>query len=196
MGLSGRVVHQAAILLAAAIATASAQEGAVPRSTRGLEYRIEIGQHEKLVKTRNAAGAELSAFVSDGCSGGLSVGWAVVSTAFPDVARHHGATLPWEHCCLAHDQLYHLGGPNGTDAEQSFAARRNADDQLRRCVIEVGKQRTKDLAAAYGLSRQQVALLYRTIAETMYRAVRLGGPPCTPLPWRWGFGWPRCAEAR
>jgi len=34
------------------------------------------------------------------------------------------------------------------------------------------------------------------IAEIMYRAVRLGGAPCTTLPWRWGFGWPKCEKIK
>ena len=44
----------------------------------------------------------------------------------------------------------------------------------------------------YGLRRDEVTLLYRGIADVMYRAVRLGGTTCTRLPWRWGFGWPDC----
>jgi len=78
----------------------------------------------------------------------------------------------------------------------SFEARREADEQFRRCVIGVEEQRTEDLAAAFGLSRERVSLLYRTIAEIMYRAVRLGGTPCTRLPWRWGFGWPQCERTQ
>jgi len=185
----GSVSCLAAMLLLSAVTAASAQEASEPRS---LEYRIEIGKHVQLVKTRTSAGARLTAFVSDGCSGGLSVGWAFVSKAFPAVARYHGDKPPWEHCCLAHDRLYHAGGPAHADAKISFEARRIADKQLRRCVIEVGQERREDLATAYGLSQERVALLYRTIAEIMYRAVRLGGAPCTPLPWRWGFGWPQC----
>ena len=34
--------------------------------------------------------------------------------------------------------------------------------------------------------------LYAAIAELMYRAVRIGGIPCSGLPWRWGYGWPEC----
>jgi hypothetical protein len=194
MGLGGSVSRLAATLLAIATTATSAQEGAKPPSPGSLGYRIEIGQHERLVKARTSAGAHLSPFVSDGCSGGLSVGWAFVSAAFPAVARYHGDVPPWEGCCLAHDRLYHTGGPIEADAKMSFELRRDADEQLRRCVVEVGQERTEDLATAYGLSREQVTLLYRTIAEIMYRAVRLGGAPCTRLPWRWGFGWPQCAK--
>ncbi|MEE9589312.1 MAG: hypothetical protein V3V97_14960, partial [Hyphomicrobiaceae bacterium] len=66
---------------------------------------------------------------------------------------------------------------------------------LHRCVSEVGEERTEDLANAYGLSHEQIAMLYRTIADIMYKAVRLGGAPCTLLPWRWGFGWPQCKSS-
>jgi hypothetical protein len=186
----------ALIFLIAAIPAVLAQQDAEPNSPRGLEYEIEIGQHERLVKTRQSAGAVLAPFASDGCSGGLSVGWALVSTVFPAIARYHGDEPPWERCCLIHDRAYYAGGPADADAQMSFEARREADAHLRHCVIEVGEERTADLAAAYGLDDEQVSLLYQTIAEIMYRAVRLGGAPCTTLPWRWGFGWPKCEKIK
>jgi len=183
----------AAMLIVIATTVASGQDGSEPLPPRNFDYRIEIGQHEQLVKIRKSASARLSVFVSDGCSGGLSVGWDFVSTVFPAIAHYHGDKPPWERCCVAHDRLYHAGRP--ADAERSFEARRDADEQLRRCVIEVGQERVVALATAYGLSPEQVALLYRNIAEIMYRAVRLGGAPCTRLPWRWGFGWPQCEKS-
>jgi hypothetical protein len=192
MRLGGALRYLAAIVLVVASTAASAQRDAEPLSPRSLQYRIEIGQHEQLVRIRKSASARLSVFVSDGCSGGLSVGWDFVSTAFPAIARYHGDKPPWERCCVAHDRLYHAGGPTNADAEMSYKARRDADEQLRRCVIEVGQERAGDLATAYGLTRERVVLLYQGIAEIMYRAVRLGGAPCTLLPWRWGFGWPQC----
>ena len=33
---------------------------------------------------------------------------------------------------------------------------------------------------------------YEAISELMYRAVRIGGIPCTNQPWRWGYGWQQC----
>jgi hypothetical protein len=192
MRLSGALSCLVAMLLVIATPVASAQEDSEPLPPRNFDYRIEIGQHEQLVKIRKSASARLSVFVSDGCSGGLSVGWDFVSTAFPAIARYHGDKPPWERCCVAHDRLYHAGGPTNADAEMSYKARRDADEQLRRCVIEVGQERAGDLATAYGLTRERVVLLYQGIAEIMYRAVRLGGAPCTWLPWRWGFGWPQC----
>jgi hypothetical protein len=50
-----------------------------------------------------------------------------------------------ERCCVAHDRLYHAGGPADADAEKSFEARRDAGEQLRRCVIEVGRERVVEL---------------------------------------------------
>lgn len=193
MRRGGSAIFWASILLLAAVAAASGKEATEPPSLSGLFDRgFEIRQHEQLVRTRNGPGAELTPFVSDGCSGGLSVGWSFVSATFPPIARHHGNLPPWEHCCHAHDRLYHGGAPAAADARASFDARREADEELRRCVIEVGAERTEDLANAYDLSHDEIATLYRTIAEIMYKAVRLGGGPCTRLPWRWGFGWPQC----
>lgn len=74
----------------------------------------------------------------------------------------------------------------------SFDARRHADEELRQCVRRIGSDRTDALAAEYGIGRDEVALIYDGIADVMYRAVRLGGAPCTGLAWRWGFGWPDC----
>jgi hypothetical protein len=71
-------------------------------------------------------------------------------------------------------------------------ARRYADEQLRQCVIRSGNGRASVLMTDYGLSAGQASALYRSIADVMYRAVRVGGVPCSGLSWRWGFGWPQC----
>lgn len=157
-----------------------------------LEFRIEIARHDRLMKRRTAEGAALAPFRSDGCSGGLSIGWALVSTTLPAVARRHGDHPPWEDCCVAHDRSYHTGGASIVNARASFAARRAADEALRLCVVRTGEDRLDALSADYGLDRDEVSRLYRTIADVMCGAVRLGGAPCTGLPWRWGFGWPQC----
>lgn len=157
-----------------------------------LGYKIEIGRHERLVKARESAGIKLMPFKSDGCSGGQSAGWVLLVRNFPEIARRHGTLPPWQDCCVAHDRAYHAGGGRQADAEASYAARRRADEQLRQCVIRTGKSRAPDLMTDYGLSYSQASALYRSVADVMYRAVRLGGAPCTGLPWRWGFGWPQC----
>jgi hypothetical protein len=158
----------------------------------GLEYTIELNRHERLIKARTARDATLTAFASDGCSGGLSAGWKLFSSAVPAIAKRSGDRPPWENCCVAHDRVYHTGGPPKVDATISFEARRTADEELRQCVIRVGEERLQTLMAEYGLTADQASLAYRTIADLMYRAVRIGGAPCTGLPWRWGFGWPAC----
>src|SRR5262245_38863252 len=178
-------------LLLVSLSMAAAQDAAQSLALiDDLEFKIEVGQHERLVKRR--AGATLSPFVSDGCSGNLSTGWELVSKTLPAVAKHHGDRPPWEGCCFAHDRLYHEGGAANLDARGSFAARRAADEQLRLCVIKTGEDRLDALSADYKLSRDEVSRIYRTIADVMYRAVRFGGGPCTGLAWRWGYGWPQC----
>jgi hypothetical protein len=42
----------------------------------------------------------------------------------------------------------------------------------------------------------ELAAAYDVIAGLVYRAVRAGGVPCSTLPWRWGYGWPKCFLAR
>lgn len=157
-----------------------------------LEFKIEIGQHERLIKRRTAKGTTIAPFKTDGCSGGLSIGWAFISTTVPAIARRHGDRPPWEHCCIAHDRAYHRGGAPTGDAKASFEARHAADEALRQCVIKTGLDRQDELGATYGLSHDAIRRLYRSIADVMYRAVRLGGIPCSGLSWRWGFGWPQC----
>lgn len=105
MGIDSSAISMAVMFLMAMVAPAFAKEDTeAPTPSRNLEYKLEIGQHERLIKTRNSVGVGLAPFVSDGCSGGLSLGWALVSKEFPIVAQYHGDKPPWESCCLAHDQ--------------------------------------------------------------------------------------------
>jgi len=133
------------------------------------------------------------AFSTDGCSGGLSVGWTYLSDKFPDFAAKHGERPPWETCCIAHDRRYHAGGAEALSPRESFDQRKEADRQLKFCVVETGVRRAPSLQDTYGLSKTQIKALYEAIAELMYRAVRFGGVPCTDQPWRWGYGWPKCS---
>tara|TARA_Y100001970_G_C14225609_1_gene855459 strand:+ start:187 stop:642 length:456 start_codon:yes stop_codon:yes gene_type:complete len=66
----------------------------------------------------------------------------------------------WLECCVKHDYAYWKGG--------SFWQRIEADRHLKSCVKTTGKHKT--------------ALL-------MQVAVRLGGSPFLPTPFRWGYGW-------
>jgi hypothetical protein len=67
-----------------------------------------------------------------------------------------------------------------------------ADEALRQCVRKAGVERVAALSAEYGIGEDDVRLLYNSLAEGMYGAVRIGGAPCTGLSWRWGYGWPNC----
>lgn len=151
--------------------------------------RIELSAHARLARVREAA--QLNAFTTDGCSGGLSALWHSVAELFPAFAEVHEEAPPWEGCCVAHDRAYHLGGPS-SDPMDSFQARLAADEGLRACVLDTRAERGEELAAQYGMTAGQVDLAYTAIAGAMFDAVRLGGAPCSGLSWRWGYGWPAC----
>ena len=68
----------------------------------------------------------------------------------------------WCDCCLQHDIAYWRGG--------SEEERKDADKALLACVLE----RTGE----------------KTLARTMYLAVRAGGHPAFPTWYRWAYGWP------
>ena len=50
----------------------------------------------------------------------------------------------------------------------------------------------EDLAKAYETDEKAVIETYDAIAAAMFHSVRLGGGPCSGLPWRWGYGYPQC----
>ncbi len=77
-------------------------------------------------------------------------------------------------------------------AEESNGARFAADEALRVCVLDTGARRIPQLMESYGLTEAQIASAYELIADAMFNAVRLGGGPCSGLPWRWGYGYPGC----
>lgn len=67
---------------------------------------------------------------------------------------------PWEHHCFWHDIAYWRGG--------FYQDRLDADVELFRGVCNEG---------------------YPWVATLMFVAVRAGGAPFFPTPWRWGYGW-------
>lgn len=67
---------------------------------------------------------------------------------------------PWERRCIEHDEKYWLGG--------SRRDRALADGELAVHVSAMG---------------------YPTLSILMWIAVRIGGHPLLPFPWRWGYGW-------
>ena len=121
----------------------------------------------------------------------MSSVWKTIASAFPEFAELHQASPPWEECCVIHDRAYHLGGDDPTP-RASYDARLQADEALRQCVVAYSAERNEALKAQYNLSEEQVTWAYETISDRMFDAVRLGGAPCSGLPWRWGYGWPQC----
>lgn len=174
-----------------AAGVAWAQESPDP-TMDAIERQLELGSHEGLLARISEGDAVTNDFTTDGCSGGLSAGWEQLSARFPEFAARHGEQPPWQACCVAHDRHYHSGGENASSASESFEQRKAADLELMGCVVDTGVQRSAALQEIYGLTEDQVRLLYESISELMYRAVRLGGTPCTNQPWRWGYGWPLC----
>jgi len=154
--------------------------------------KFALIRHEKLLTEIATTTNKLTPFISDGCSGGLSVGWNYMAGKITKLKAIHGSRPPWESCCVSHDRMYHSGVILGDSSRMSFNRRKEADLRLKTCVIETGKTRSKKLLAEYDVSSEELETIYQTIAELMYKAVRLGGIPCSGLPWRWGFGWPAC----
>jgi len=100
-----------------------------------------------LVLPFGAVAGDLQPFKTDGCS------------SFPDgTAQDNELWLP---CCIAHDYAYWKGG--------TYRDRMDADNELKRCVADVGEP--------------EIALL-------MLAGVRIGGTPFLPTRFRWGYGWP------
>ena len=157
-----------------------------------LERQLEVGRHEQLAAVKIVSRSVLAEFTTDGCSGGLSVGWQFLAGKVKSFQSVHGTQPPWESCCIAHDLEYHTGGVREITADESFTTRRKADLRLKICVQETGLNRATELSNEYDVSIREIEILYTAIADLMYRAVRIGGMPCTSLPWRWGYGWPEC----
>lgn len=157
-----------------------------------LEHKLEMGRHEQLSAVKINSKSLLAKFTTDGCSGGLSVGWQYLSGKVKSFQAVHGTQPPWESCCITHDREYHTGGARDITVDDSFNARRKADMRLKTCVRETGLTRATELSTEYNISIREIEILYTIIAELMYRAVRIGGIPCTSMPWRWGYGWPEC----
>jgi len=172
--------------------TSTESGGSLLSDANALERHLEMGRHQNLQVVKNRAGSTLSDFQSDGCSGGLSVGWEYMAAKIPDFQGTHGDKPAWESCCKTHDRAYHTGATRDATPEMSFEARREADLALKECVIETGTQRSSALTKKYHISAAELEHMYNGIANMMYGAVRIGGMPCTDLPWRWGYGWPDC----
>jgi hypothetical protein len=182
-------------MAAASIALISAGPVGEDSGLAALRRALEMPAHRALVAVISAPNTTLTPFATDGCSGGLSTTWSVVADIFPNFVAAHEGRPPWEICCIAHDRRYHDAG-GATEAVASYDARLAADEELRACVLQEGEQRITRLARHYNVSEGRVRLAYGAIADGMYNSVRFGGAPCSGLSWRWGYGFPRCVEAR
>lgn len=98
---------------------------------------------------------------SDGCSGGMSAGYARLPQAVRD---RFGNTLPWRQCCVEHDRAYYYGG--------SREQKKVADEALKLCVAQT-------------LDNDTVGLM---LGSAMQMAVTIGGLPYFSTPYRWGYG--------
>ena len=149
---------------------------------------LEKSQLKRLAAQQSRNGVHIAPFKSDGCSGGMSRSWQVLAQTLPPFAAHIGETPPWEHCCVAHDRDYWRG-----ETEDGYEKREYSDAQLRSCVRMTGEQHGTEISASIKLTRKQIVDIINLTSELMYHAVRVGGGPCTGLPWRWGHGWPECS---
>lgn len=187
--------YRIALLLSLTCTSAFGQESPTMNATLdSAERKLELWRHEHLTVVKQSSTATLAPFTTDGCSGGLSSAWDYMASVLPEFGKTHGQAPPWENCCIEHDRAYHNGGARDITAEKSFEVRKQADVALEACVLATGKERAPQLSQEYGLSNEQILRLYDVVAAMMYRAVRIGGPPCSDLPWRWGYGWPKCDE--
>ncbi len=148
---------------------------------------LEREQMTWLQQQQMKPGVSIKAFKTDGCSGGMSATWAYLAELSPEFARRLGERPPWEHCCVAHDRHYWRG-----ETVYGFEKRLQSDEALRQCVLETGREEADNLAYQLGMSKAETLEMINLTAELMYTAVRIGGGPCTGLPWRWGHGWPEC----
>lgn len=149
---------------------------------------LERQQMRWLSEQQNKPGVVIDDFRSDGCSGGMSETWTFTAEVSPKFAERVGKHPPWEYCCVAHDRHYWRG-----ESISGYEKRRQADEELRQCVRQSAISQGKDLSISLGLSEQEVTEMINLTADLMHTAVRLGGGPCTGLPWRWGHGWPKCS---
>ncbi len=171
-----------ALCLSGWLGTAMAQEAPRPLAPH---QKVEVSLMEKLARIQSDPSTTLASFTTDGCSGGMSGIWSQLAGLWPAFTEYFGDQPPWVGCCIEHDRAYWLG-------LGGFEGRLAADQSLRACVHETGERLKEELSAEWSQPPERVEATFLLAGELMYSAVRLGGGPCTPLPWRWGYGWPLC----
>jgi len=150
-----------------------------------MEREREAWRHELLKDVQSRA--KITSFTTDGCSGGMSDGWHYMARVMPLFKSKFGDKPPWEACCVIHDRAYWQG-----ETRNGFEARLKVDQSLRQCVIDFGQKHSEEYSREFKLDTKIIQTNFTITAELMYRAVRVGGQPCTVFAWRWGYGWPHC----
>ncbi len=153
------------------------------------EPNHELARYQALARIQANSANHLATFTTDGCSGGLSDGWRFLARALPIFKQKFGDKPPYEGCCVVHDRAYWRG-----ETKNGYAKRLHADQTLQQCVAEYGRTHRDSFAREFHLTPESIESNFKIVATLMYRAVRIGGQPCTLFPWRWGYGWPRCQE--
>lgn len=176
-----KYVSTSVFLLFATLLSSSIHADTIGDLSKKLEDKLLLS----LVEAKK--GASIKPFTSDGCSGGLSDGWETLSDLFPPFETYFGRLPPWQDCCVTHDKVYWQG-----ETKNGYILRKQADESLRQCVMDTGIKLAPELSRRFNISESEIERGFNLVAMTMYRAVRLGGRPCSGLPWRWGYGWPTC----
>ena len=161
--------YRVSILLTLALSTPLA--GAETLLAEGMR-EIEEFRLRQLQAVQPDAGIE--PFTTDGCSGNQSKSWEIMARAIPAFETEFGERPPWEACCVAHDKLYWQGL-----VDDGYNRRLAADRELEACVAATGERLAPELSTRYDVPEERVRSTFVTISEWMYKAVRLGGQPCS-----------------
>lgn len=180
---------QGIFLLLMLLPEACLAAGVVDQTIDKIERDLEVERYQALAQVQADPHNRLAPFVTDGCSGGLSDGWRFLAKTLPPFQHKFGDKPPYESCCVTHDRAYWRG-----ETRHGFDKRLSADKALQQCVVRFGKDHRAQFAAEFHMSPELIDRNFEIVAALMYRAVRVGGRPCTPFSWRWGYGWPPCRE--
>lgn len=174
-------------LLATFIPLPATADEPMNNTLENIERELEEWRYPALARIQQDKNNQLAPFTTDGCSGGLSDGWRYLAKKLPAFKQKFGDKPPYEACCVTHDRAYWRG-----EAEHGFEKRLQADAALQQCVVEYGKTHRDEFAREFSLSPAAIERNFVIIGALIYRAVRVGGMPCTDYTWRWGYGWPAC----
>lgn len=188
---SGLALALALAFVLGSVVCAQAQSTKIGEAAIAVGRIVEEPQHEKLLEVMAETERTPVPFETDGCSGGMSASWAPLASVLPRLAEQYQKAPPWESCCITHDRAYH-SAQNATTVDESFEARLLADETLMQCVLMDGEDRRADIVAEFSTRPEIVDKAYSVVASGMFNAVRVGGAPCSGLPWRWGYGYPTC----